>query len=144
MVSKAQLRILTWLSKHPDNVKKSWDVSRELSLPGIAEGLGVVRSALNVPLTKLEQEDLISKRMAHVIGGGNRRRQVYHITSNGRLLVEESDIELAKQDNSSRIIGSAPNIAEIFGRENERAKCQKILQKDILFLVVNKEKFMIK
>ena len=56
MVSKAQLRILTWLSKHPDNVKNSWDVSRELSLPGIAEGLGVVRSALNVPLTKLEQE----------------------------------------------------------------------------------------
>ena len=64
MVSKAQLRILTWLSKHPDNVKNSWDVSRELSLPGIAEGLGVVRSALNVPLTKLEQEDFISKRMA--------------------------------------------------------------------------------
>ena len=67
--------------------------------------------------------------MAHVIGGGNRRRQVYHITSNGRLLVEESDIELAKHDNSSRIIGSAPNISEIFGREDERAKCQEILQK---------------
>ena len=70
MVSKAQLRILTWLSKHPDNVRNSWDVSRELSLPGIAEGLGVVRSALNVPLNKLEQDDLISKRMAHVIGAG--------------------------------------------------------------------------
>ena len=134
MVSKAQLRILTWLSKHPDNVKNSWDVSRELSLPGIAEGLGVVRSALNVPLTKLEQEDFISKRMAHVIGGGNRRRQVYHITSNGRLLVEESDIELAKHDNSSRIIGSAPNISEIFGREDERAKCQEILQKDSVII----------
>ena len=134
MVSKAQLRILTWLSKHPDNVKKSWDVSRELSLPGIAEGLGVVRSALNVPLTKLEQEGLISKRMAHVIGGGNRRRQVYHLTNNGRLLVEESDIELVKQDNSSRIIGSPPNFSEIFGRQDERDKCQEILQKSSLII----------
>lgn len=134
MVSKAQLRILTWLSKHPDNVRNSWDVSRELSLPGIAEGLGVVRSALNVPLNKLEQDDLISKRMAHVIGGGNRRRQVYHITNNGRLLVEESDIELAIQDNSSRIIGSAPNIMQIFGREDERAECQAILQKTSLII----------
>ena len=134
MVPKAQLRILTWLSQHPDSVKNSWDVSRELSLPGIAEGLGVVRSALNVPLTKLEQDDFISKRMAHVIGGGNRRRQVYHITNTGRLLVEESDIKLAKQDNSSRIIGSAPNISEIFGREDERAKCQEILQKDSVII----------
>ena len=127
MVSKAQIRILIWLSRHPDNLKNSWDVSRELSLPGIAEGLGVVRSALNVPLNKLEQDGLISKRMAHVIGGGNRRRQVYHITNNGRLLVKESDLKLAKQDNSAKIIGNPPNLSEIFGRDDERSNCKEIL-----------------
>ena len=127
MVSKAQLRILAWLSKHPDSLEKSWDVSREISLPGIAEGIGVVRSALNVPLTKLEQNDLISKRMAHVIGGGNRRRQVYHITSNGRLLVAQSDAEIMKPERQSKIYGNPPNVSEIFGRKDEMIECQEIL-----------------
>ena len=132
MVSKAQLRILAWLSKHPDSLEKSWDVSRDISLPGIAEGIGVVRSALNVPLTKLERNDLISKRMAHVIGGGNRRRQVYHITKNGRLLVDESDTEFTKQEKQSKIYGSPPSFLEIFGRKDEIIECQEILLNDSL------------
>ena len=82
MVSKAQLRILAWLSKQPDSLEKSWDVSREISLPGIAEGIGVVRSALNIPLTKLEQDGLISKRIVadyrppSGLGGLTKRRNL--------------------------------------------------------------------
>ncbi len=81
MVSKAQLRILDWLSNYPDTLRKSWDVTRDLSLPGIADALGVVRSALNQPLTRLEKNGFVIKRTAHVVGGGSRRRQVYHITN---------------------------------------------------------------
>ena len=127
MVSKARLRILAWLSKHPDSLEKSWDVSREISLPGIAEGIGVVRSALNVPLTKLEQDDLIFKRMAHVIGGGNRRRQVYHITNNGRSILAEHDMQLSVPEKSSKILGSPPPISTVFGRKEETRACREIL-----------------
>ena len=134
MVSKAQLRILAWLSQHPDSLAKSWDVSREISLPGIAEGIGVVRSALNIPLTKLEQDELIAKRMAHVVGGGNRRRQVYHITNHGRLVLAENDTEFTKQAPECKIHGSPPMFAEIFGRKEERSVCQEILLSDSLMV----------
>ena len=84
MVSSSQKRILTWLSQFSPNIENSWDVTRDIALPGIADGLGVVRSALNLPLKKLEQSEMVFKRMAHVIGGGSRRRQVFHITEKGR------------------------------------------------------------
>ena len=84
MLTQPQLRILKWLSEYPSSMEKSWDVSRDLSLPGIAEGIGVVRSSLNIPLTKIEEHGFVQKRMAHVIGGGSRRRQVYHISNSGR------------------------------------------------------------
>ena len=134
MVSKAQLRILAWLSKQPDSLEKSWDVSREISLPGIAEGIGVVRSALNVPLTKLEQDGLITKRMAHVIGGGNRRRQVYHITGSGRAQISESEMQLPKQERPYKIYGNPPNASEIFGRKDETVRCLEILLKNSLMV----------
>ena len=134
MVSKAQLRILAWLSKQPDSLEKSWDVSREISLPGIAEGIGVVRSALNIPLTKLEQDGLISKRMAHVIGGGNRRRQVYHITGSGRAQISESEVQSPERDRLYKIYGNPPNASEIFGRRYETVQCQEILLKNSLLV----------
>ena len=80
MLTQPQLRILKWLNQYPSNMEKSWDVSRDISLPGIAEGIGVVRSALNIPMTTIEEHGFVIKRMAHVIGGGSRRRQVYHLS----------------------------------------------------------------
>ena len=65
-------------------MQEAWDVPRELSLPGLAESLGVVRSALHAPLTSMEEEGLVITRTAHVIGGGSRRRTVVHITDDGR------------------------------------------------------------
>lgn len=70
MVSSSQKRILAWLSQFSPDIENSWDVSRDIALPGIADGLGVVRSALNLPLKKLEQSGMVFKRMGHVIGGG--------------------------------------------------------------------------
>ena len=55
MVSSSQKRILTWLSQFSPDIENSWDATRDIALPGIADGLGVVRSALNLPLKKLEQ-----------------------------------------------------------------------------------------
>ena len=44
MLSPAMLRILRWLDDHPSALETAWDVPRSLSLEGIAEGIGVVRS----------------------------------------------------------------------------------------------------
>ena len=134
MVSKAQLRILAWLNKHPESLETSWDVTREVSLPGIAEGLGVVRSALNLPLSKLERSELIFKRMAHVVGGGSRRRQIYHITPKGRAHLEENDVDFSKHRTTFEIVGNPPTIDEIFGRKKEREKCLEILNEKSLLV----------
>jgi len=134
MVSKAQLRILAWLSKYPQSVENDWDVTREISLPGIAEGLGVVRSALNLPLTKLEDSGLISKRTAHVIGGGGRRRQVYHITFDGRSELDQTSHDFSKSKVRDQFIGNPPIIEAIFGRKDEQQECLSLLEENSLML----------
>ena len=91
MVTEAQARILRHLAEFPVSLEKAWDVPRDLSLPGIAEKLGLVRSALNPPLNNLHSEGYISIRMAHVIGSGSRRRNVHHLTQEGRELVSGFD-----------------------------------------------------
>ncbi|MED5309004.1 MAG: AAA family ATPase, partial [Candidatus Thermoplasmatota archaeon] len=115
-------------------METSWDVTREISLPGIAEGLGVVRSALNIPLSKLEHSNLIFKRMGHVVGGGSRRRQIYHITPKGRLHLEENDTDFSKHQTVVEILGNPPIIDEIFGRKKEREKCLEILNEKSLLV----------
>ena len=75
-LSSPQERLLRLLGLYSQTLEKAWDVTREISLPGLSESLGVVRSALNAPLNSLENEGLIFKRMAHVVGGGSRRRNV--------------------------------------------------------------------
>ena len=88
MLPEAQARILRWLGPFADGLREAWDVPRELSLPGMAEGLGLVRSALHVPLNHLVEEGLVVVRSAHVIDGGRRRRSVHHLTKEGRQALE--------------------------------------------------------
>ena len=80
MLSRSQEKLLRYLGGFPDALAQAWDVPREVSLPGLSDAMGVVRSGLNQPLKSLLDGELISVRVAHVIGGGARRRQVYHIT----------------------------------------------------------------
>ena len=75
--------ILTYLSGFGRDLEESWDVPREISLAGLAEHLGVVRSALHPPLNSLEEQGLVISRTAHVIGAP-RRRKVYPATDTGR------------------------------------------------------------
>ncbi|HJM67544.1 MAG TPA: helix-turn-helix domain-containing protein [Candidatus Thalassarchaeaceae archaeon] len=84
MLPESQARILRLLARYPDELVEAWDVPRELSLPGISESLGLVRSALHEPLKALEEEGLVQTRTAHVIGGGSRKRNVIHLTAKGR------------------------------------------------------------
>ena len=84
MLPESQARILRLLARHPDELVEAWDVPRELSLPGLSESLGLVRSALHEPLKALEEEGLVQTRTAHVIGGGSRKRTVIHLTTKGR------------------------------------------------------------
>ncbi len=92
MVDGTRLKILAHLSKFRDNYDHKWDVPREQSLPGIAEALGVVRSALHKPLTSLENKRLVTSRNAKVSDQGSRRRKVIHITELGLNII--SDIGL--------------------------------------------------
>ncbi|MDC3236354.1 hypothetical protein OAT73_03745 [Candidatus Poseidoniaceae archaeon] len=118
-LSMPQERLLRWLGNYSTSLEKAWDVTREISLPGISESLGVVRSALNVPLTQLEKQDLVFKRMAHVIGGGSRRRNVYHLTEEGRKLLSTLGDDTSKPRKSSsegRMFGDAPTPGTVYGR----------------------------
>jgi DNA-binding MarR family transcriptional regulator len=120
-LSMPQERLLRWLGNYSSSLEKAWDVTREISLPGISESLGVVRSALNVPLTKLEKHDLVFKRMAHVIGGGSRRRNVYHLTEKGRNLLSTMGEDTSKPRKSSsegRMFGDAPSLGTVYGRSS--------------------------
>ena len=76
MSAKLVQRVLDWLGKYPPALEKAWDVPRSICLPGIAEGLGVSRSALHAPLSKLLNDGLILERRAHVLNAGTRRRKV--------------------------------------------------------------------
>ena len=84
MLPESQARILRLLARYPDELVEAWDVPRDLSLPGLSESLGLVRSALHEPLKALEGEGLVQTRTAHVIDGGSRKRTVIHLTSKGR------------------------------------------------------------
>ena len=46
MLSEAQLRILSRLAEFGTELEDAWDVPRALSLPGLADSLGVVRSEI--------------------------------------------------------------------------------------------------
>ena len=84
MLPESQARLLLLLARYPSELAEAWDVPRELSLPGLSESLGLVRSALHEPIKALEEQGLVQTRNAHVIGGGNRKRSVVHLTAKGR------------------------------------------------------------
>ena len=80
MAKPTEQRILDWLNRFDDSLEKAWDVPRENSLPGIADAIGLVRSALHKPIKNLQKKDLIIIKQAHVINGGTRKRNVHFIT----------------------------------------------------------------
>ena len=119
MLSETQRRLLLRLAEFGPDVESAWDVPRDLSLPGLAEHLGLVRSAIHTPLKELEASDLISTRMAHVTGGGSRRRTVVHITELGRQRMESYSISDLPAKSESLAIGPLPDKTPILGRTDE-------------------------
>ncbi len=112
VISQRQLDILAYLSGFARDLEDSWDVPRGLSLVGLAEHLGVVRSALNVPLKSLQDEGLVSSRTAHVIGA-SRRRKVFHVTQKGREASESEGVRPQR----GRSVGPIPDPMYIQGRD---------------------------
>ena len=117
MLPPAQSRILSRLAQFGGELEAAWDVPRALSLPGLAESLGVVRSALHAPLSSLEDEGYVRTRTAHVIGGGSRRRTVVHITDAGREAVAELDEPSGAR--RGRAFGPIPDQISLHGREED-------------------------
>ena len=119
MLSETQRRLLLRLADFGAEIESAWDVPRALSLPGLAEHLGLVRSAIHTPLKELESSGLISTRSAHVIGGGARRRTVVHLTDSGRERAENLSEEELPDKSQSLATGSLPNPIQIRGRGEE-------------------------
>ena len=117
MLSRSQEKLLRYLGGFPDALADAWDVPRSVALPGLSEAMGVVRSGLNQPLNALLDAGLIVVRVAHVLGGGARRRQVYHITEKGRSWLAEHPLrEAPSVADSSSESGATANI---IGRKRE-------------------------
>ena len=129
MFSRPQEKILRYLGRFPESLEKAWDVPRDLSLPGLSEAMGVVRSGLNQPLGFLESKGFISVRVAHVIGGGSRRRQVYHITQQGRVWLAEHPPEEVLQNEA------VASSSKIFGREDELRNLEQALAEEHAMVV---------
>ena len=125
MLSHSQGRVLSRLAEFGEHLDTAWDVPRELSLPGLAESLGLVRSALHQPLSELEKDGLISTRKAHVIGGGSRKRTVVHITKKGRNIIQKANIYPKPSGNG--IIGPAPVPSEVHGRSSEIERLSQLI-----------------
>ena len=119
MLSETQRRLLLRLADFGAEIESAWDVPRALSLPGLAEHLGLVRSAIHTPLKELESSGLISTRSAHVIGGGARRRTVVHLTDSGRERAENLSEEELPDKSQSLATGPLPNPIQIRGRGEE-------------------------
>ena len=132
MLSPAMLRILRWLDDHPTTLEGAWDVPRSLSLEGIADGIGVVRSALFQPMSVLEEKGFLLTRQAHVIGGGRRKRKVVHITESGRnhLRSQTDDIPERRVRSSSKLKGQLPEFTHVHGRQTEIESIRKALDKN--------------
>ena len=125
MLPESQARILRLLARYPDELVEAWDVPRDLSLPGLSESLGLVRSALHEPLKALEGEGLVQTRTAHVIGGGSRKRTVIHLTSKGR----QQASALVTTTGHSMEIESTDGL---HGRESEIAQIESALTEGCL------------
>ena len=86
MLSGAELRILSHLSQFQGNEGAKWNIPREQSLPGIAESLGVVRSALHVPLNSLEKANLSYPEMQESQAQNLEKELLFILLKKGYLL----------------------------------------------------------
>ena len=114
MVTGPESRILARLHTFSSTLESAWDVPRDICLPGLSEYLGVVRSALHSPLNELVKKGMVIERKAHVIGGGSRKRKVYHITDLGR--AECQDIDAKPKKSIGELLGKPPNQSSLHGR----------------------------
>lgn len=114
MVTGPESRILARLHTFSSSLESAWDVPRDICLPGLSEYLGVVRSALHAPLNELVKKEMVIERKAHVIGGGSRKRKVYHITDLGR--AECQDINAQPKKSIGELLGKPPNQSSLHGR----------------------------
>ncbi|MDP6099582.1 MAG: ParB N-terminal domain-containing protein, partial [Candidatus Thalassarchaeaceae archaeon] len=115
VLTDSEARLVRLLATFPESLEKAWDVPRSISLPGLAEHLGLVRSALNPPITSLENRGFIKTRQTHVIGGGHRKRTVVHLTKKGwetaEGLVPEEEV-----DSIGELFGNPPPLTYLHGR----------------------------
>ena len=119
-MNQTKIRLLRLLNEFGEYLENAWDVPRSISLPGLADSMNMVRSGLHKPLRQLEEEGLVKKRLAHVIGGGTRKRQVFHITNEGRSAFESLNFLSPTAAHEENI--PLTNL-QVYGRDDFITKC---------------------
>lgn len=89
--SENRLAILSYLSKRwVHGPKNTFDGPSEHTQPGIAQSLGVVRSAIVGTLDELQRDGLIVVHRLRT-EGNSRRRKVYFITPAGMDVIRDAN-----------------------------------------------------
>jgi tetratricopeptide (TPR) repeat protein len=105
-----QERILIHLadySRYIDEIEVPFALTQE----GIAQSIGVVRSAIPRAIKKLISNDKVKEILAHV-SGVSRRRKVYHLTTDGFMIAVEIKDKLANVE------------IKIINEKNKTIKCK--------------------
>ena len=88
--------------------------------------LGSSALSTSFPIVRVGQEELDHREKAHVIGGGSRKRKVYHITEAGRAECESIEVPSVKK--VGELLGSPPSQTFLRGRfSDSRFEGQKKL-----------------
>ncbi len=131
-MNQTQVRLLRILNEFGEYLEHAWDVPRSLSLPGLAETMNMVRSGLHKPLKQLEEEGYITKRLAHVVGGGTRKRQVFHITNQGRNSIE---LQVEKRTAPLEHIEVSTEQTPLYGRATFIEECLLHLESNSIIAI---------
>lgn len=117
MLTGPEERLVATLGKIEIDRKQRRDFPPELSLPSVAQSLGVVRSALHQPISSLESKGIVRPIKSNVIGE-RRKRTVLILTKKGLAISKQLGLSDSNDD----------DLKPLLGRENEIEDLMKILR----------------
>ena len=104
MLTGPEERLVATLGKIEIDRKQRRDFPPELSLPSVAQSLGVVRSALHQPISSLESKGIVRPIKSNVIGE-RRKRTVLILTKKGLAISKQLGLSDSNDDDLKPLLG---------------------------------------